>query len=285
MNIFRSYISLCRLGISALAACSAATGYVLSSRHPSATALVPVAGVFLLACGSSALNQVQERKTDALMERTRRRPVPSGVMSPLHAISLSLILATSGLSLLGASGTDALIFGLFALLWYNGFYTYLKKKTAFAAVPGALIGSVPPAIGWVSAGGTFLDPGLVALCSLFFLWQVPHFWLLVLRHGDEYVKAGLPALTNVFSRRQIGRLVFVWTFAVAATTLTLPLYGIARARAGYFLPVFAVVLVAAGAALLFRKDDRGAGYAAAFRTINAFLFFVMLTLTLDVLYA
>src|SRR5574341_2694095 len=167
MKILKPYLTLCRIGVSALAACSAATGYILSSHQPSAAMMVPAAGVFLLASGSSALNQFQERRTDALMERTRKRPLPTGVMRPMHALIVSLMLMAAGLILLGTAGMGAVFLGLSAILWYNGLYTWLKKKTAFAAVPGAVIGAVPPAIGWTAAGGALPDAGLFALCALF----------------------------------------------------------------------------------------------------------------------
>ena len=201
MSSLKSYLTLFRATISIFAAASAATGYFLAP-HRQITGVFPVAGaVFLLACGASALNQYQERYIDARMERTRTRPLPSGSITASHALSLSCALVLAGLaSLAYACGTKAALLGLFALLWYNGIYTHLKKRTAFAAVPGAVVGMVPPAIGWVSAGGALLDPRLAAICFLFFLWQVPHFWLLLLIHGEEYEQAGLPSLTGVMSR-------------------------------------------------------------------------------------
>jgi protoheme IX farnesyltransferase len=285
MRFLQSYLTLCRPGISSLAACSTATGYVLSSRHPSVEVLVPAAGVFLLACGSSALNQIQERKTDALMERTMHRPVPSGSLPPLHALAVSVILIITGLFLLGTSGAGPLALGLAAVLWYNGLYTRLKKRTAFASVPGALIGAIPPAIGWISAGGALLDARLSALCILFFLWQVPHFWLLVLKHGEEYARAGLPSLARIFSQAQLERLTYVWTVATAAATLALPLYGITKSPAVYLLLLPASLWLAGKSAPLFRKDILPATHGRAFRRINIYLLLIMLTLSLDALFA
>jgi len=285
MRFFRPYLTLCRIGVSALTACSAATGYILFSRHPSAAAMVPAAGVFLLACGSSALNQVQERRTDALMKRTRQRPLPTGVLSPLHALTASLILMAAGLYILSMLGSVSFSLGLSAILWYNGLYTWLKKKTAFAAVPGAVIGAVPPAIGWTTAGGAILDARLLALCAVFFLWQVPHFWLLVLRHGDEYEQAGLPSLSRVFSQEQLARLAFTWIAATAAATLVLPLYGVAQSPAVYLLIVPASLWLAGISTSLFRRGMLPGAYLAAFRRINIYLLLIMAALALDSLFA
>lgn len=280
MKTLRSYLELCKVSISFFAACSAATGFILA---PSSlkSMIFPVIGVFLLACGSSALNQYQERDIDARMERTKRRPVPSGAITPRHALTVSLILITTGLLFpIYCSGPAASGLGLGAVLWYNGIYTYLKKKTAFAAVPGALVGSIPPAIGWVSGGGDLFSPRLFALCMVFFLWQIPHFWLLILRHGDEYEKAALPSLTRVFSRPQITRITFVWIFAAAAASLSLPLYGMGSPAIVYFFLILAAVwLVRTGATLLQRKTtDRS---LFAFRRINGYILIVMSLLAID----
>jgi len=120
-------------------------------------------------------------------------------------------------------------FGGLAVLWYNGVYTPLKRLTAFAVAPGALIGALPPAIGWTAAGGSAGDLRLLALAFFFFIWQVPHFWLLLFKYGEEYAEAGFPSITRLFSTTQLGRLTFVWMLATAAASLLLPLYGVSRA--------------------------------------------------------
>jgi protoheme IX farnesyltransferase len=281
MKNLKSYFELCKVSISLFAACSAATGYIMTSSSPKSM-IVPVIGVFLLACGSSALNQYQERDIDARMERTRHRPVPAGDITARHAITVSLILITAGFIFLLYDGVGLIAFGLGlgAVLWYNGVYTFLKKRTAFAAVPGALVGSIPPAIGWISGGGVLFSPRLLALCLLFFLWQVPHFWLLILRHGREYEEAGLPSLSRLLSRSQISRITFAWVFATAAASLALPLYGMGNFRTVYFALVLAAVwLIANGAKLLRVKTTEPAVFA--FRRINGYIFIVMLLLSID----
>jgi protoheme IX farnesyltransferase len=282
MSSLKSYLTLFRATISIFAATSAATGYFLAPHHQ-ITGVFPAAGaIFLLACGASAMNQYQERDLDARMERTRSRPLPSGSIAASHAIALSCALVLTGLALLAyACGTRAALLGLFALLWYNGIYTHLKKMTAFAAVPGAAVGMVPPAIGWVSAGGGMLDPRLAAICFLFFLWQVPHFWLLLLNHGEEYEQVGLPSLTGVMSRPQIARVTFIWINAAAIASLSLPFYGILRSPGFYFMLVPCAGWLIWNGRLLMGKGPEISLSPALFKKINIYLLCIMSLLSLE----
>ena len=180
-----SYIELCKIRIALLSSFSAATGFLLAATELRPEIIILILGVFLLACGSSGLNQYQERETDAAMPRTGNRPLPSGRIKPVNALYFSLWLLFSGTSTLLLTGAlSAPLLGLFAVAWYNGVYTFLKKKTAFAVVPGALIGAIPPAIGWIAGGGAMGDTKLLMLCFFFFLWQVPHSWLFIMHYGQ-----------------------------------------------------------------------------------------------------
>ncbi len=217
---------LSKMKISLLAMLSAATGYLLATGRIAIGMLVPTTAVFFLASGSCALNQYQERKVDGLMVRTRSRPIPSGRLNPGTALSISLELILSGfVILLFEENKMVLWLGLFAVAWYNGVYTYLKKRTAFAVIPGALIGAIPPALGWVSGGGSLLDPRIWAVVLFFFIWQVPHFWLLLLDFSKDYELAGLPAITKTFSARQIKRILFVWLLSTGVSSLILSTFG------------------------------------------------------------
>jgi len=286
MQILKSYLTLCRPAVSLFAACSAATGFFLGPYHRFGDVLIPAAAVFLLACGASAMNQYQERGIDANMERTRCRPLPSGTITPTQALAFSLVLILAGLAVLGQTGgVKTGILGLFALLWYNGIYTYLKRITAFASVPGAVVGMIPPAIGWVSAGGALVDARLFAVCFVFFMWQIPHFWLLLLWCGDEYKKAGLPSLFSVMSPAQISRVTFIWIFAASVAGLLLPLYGVVRSPLIYFCLIPpGIWLVWNGRFLAGRRPlpplSRG-----LFRKINAYLFLIMSLLSLDKIFS
>ncbi len=284
MTFLKPYITLCRVWISLFAACSATTGFFLSPYRHAAGVLTPVSAVFLLACGASALNQYQERDIDAKMERTRERPLPSGAIGPARAITVSAALMVAGLSLGSLAGPVALILGLCALVWYNGVYTYLKRITAFAAVPGAAVGMIPPAIGWVSGGAVF-DAKIAALCLIFFLWQVPHFWLLILNYGEQYDRAGLPSLTNVMSKSQIARVTFAWITAAAAASLALPLYGQVRTPSAYFLLLFLALWLIWSGKPLTKKDSLPSLSSLLFRKINVYLFIMMSLLTMESIFS
>ncbi|MBI5057361.1 MAG: protoheme IX farnesyltransferase [Nitrospirae bacterium] len=279
----RTSLELCKITLSFFSALSAATGFILAGTNSTFQIIFTVAGVFFLACGSCALNQYQERRTDALMDRTKNRPIPSGRMKPLHALFFSLILLLAGFLILGFTGSlPAFLLGGCAVVLYNGVYTYLKRKTAFASVPCAVIGAIPPAIGWFAASGKFPDHHILAVCFLFYIWQITHFWLLFLSHGSDYEKAGLPSLTKLFAGRQLERIVFIWLFATAVATLLTSLYGLFTSRAVNLL-LFAVTiwLIWNGVKLVSRKNENTFVYRSAFNKMNTYILFVMSLLSVD----
>ena len=246
--------------------------------------------MFVLASGSAALNQWQERKIDARMKRTRGRPIPAGCIDPPWAAFLALLFILLGLSSLSSVEQNARVtlgLGLIAVLWYNGVYTYLKRVTAFAVVPGALIGALPPCIGYVSAGGSLHDPTILLVALFFFIWQIPHFWLLLLMHGDEYRQAGLPTLSEKFAPPQLARVTFMWMLAAAAGGLALAVLN----RVDVTLPwtlvlVIASIWLAMKATAIVRlaaPDDDKSPLRRAFWQINAYALMVMVCLSLGTL--
>jgi protoheme IX farnesyltransferase len=274
------FLTLFRLPVALFVTCSALTGHIAASRSLTTEMLFTAAGVFLLACGASALNQYQERDIDAQMERTRHRPLPAGILGPQKALIASLFVILAGLVLLGRSGMQAMVLGALAIAWYNGLYTCLKRRTAFAAVYGAPVGMLGPVIGWVAGNGSIVDPRCCVLALLFFLWQVPHFWMLLLRSGDDYDRAGLPSLTKVFPRELLSGITVLWTAAAASASLLLPLFGMVRTPALYGLLFLAALLSSLGAGWLTRKP---ALPAASFSMINGFIAAVMVLISADAL--
>jgi protoheme IX farnesyltransferase len=255
-------------------------GFILVSDPPWKLFAALFAGVFLLACGACALNQYQERDADARMARTAKRPIPSGKIRPGQALVLALLLILSGEGLLLLTGNPAVpLLGAAAVCWYNVLYTGLKRVSAFAVVPGALVGAIPPAMGWAAGGGRMTDPSLAALVFFFFMWQVPHFWLHLLTYGREYAAAGLPSLTDVFRTNQLERLTFQWLSATAVSALFLGLSGILQspfAKAG--LAAVSLWLVSSGVYLMVRRE---ASPVRLFRQTNYFMLAVMVLAFLD----
>jgi protoheme IX farnesyltransferase len=203
-------------------------------------------------------------------------------MAPAGALTASILAVVTGSLMLAlGAGVMPLGLGLFALLWYNGVYTPLKRKTAFAAVPGALVGAIPPAIGWTAAGGALFDPRLIVLCGLFFLWQVPHSLLLHLRFERDLRAAGLACLTDHLRPDQLHRLTFSWFAAVIAATFALPLAGLVSARGAALLLVPAALAQAGALRRLLIHQDLPQDCRFTFAGTNLFLLAVMAVLSLD----
>lgn len=275
-------LSLGKIRISLLVTLTAAAGYLLATGQAGAPMLLPTVAVFLLAFGSCGLNQYQERAIDASMERTRGRVLPSKRLTPKAALTISLAEISSGsLLLLFAVNPLAFLLGLFAVFWYNGVYTYLKQRTAFAVIPGALIGAIPPAIGWVSGGSDLLDPRMWGIALFFYMWQAPHFWLLLLDFGKEYEAAGLPSVTRVFSTKQLKRILFIWLLSTGVSCLLIPLFGV-----GASVPV-RILLVGLTLWLFwitidfFKSSSQGTSFRLAFIRLNIYVLFVIALLSLD----
>jgi protoheme IX farnesyltransferase len=275
-------LDLGKIRISLLATFSAAAGYLLETGRITTHMLVPSAAVFLLACGSCALNQYQEREIDRWMERTKSRPIPSGRLNPETALWISTGLILSGaLILFFGAGDLALALGLFAVLWYNLIYTPLKQKTAFAAVPGALVGVIPPVLGWVTGGGRILDPRIGGVALFFFIWQIPHFWLLLLDASKDYENAGFPCITQIFSKGQIRRILLIWLLSVGLSSLLIPLFGILNSFLFHLLLVAAASWFFWNTIHFVRSDDDKGSLRAAFMKLNIYAVLVSSFLFLD----
>ena len=158
-----------KVRISLPIALSALTGYVLFTHHVDAQGWWLLLGVFFMACSSSVLNHWQERDIDAQMPRTKDRPLPSGKISPQNALLVAIAFALVGSIVLIISNPPmALVLSWLTLFFYNGVYTPLKKVSAFAVIPGSMVGAIPPMIGWAGAGGS-LSSEIILLVAAFFL--------------------------------------------------------------------------------------------------------------------
>jgi protoheme IX farnesyltransferase len=182
--------------------------------------LIACAGSALVAGGASALNQVQERHTDRLMERTRDRPVAEGRMTVGHANRLAYLFTVAGLLLLwfGTNRAAALV-ALATTICYVVIYTPLKKHTSLSTVVGAIPGALPPLIGWAAARGT-VDAVAWTLFLLMFFWQLPHFLAIAWMYREDYARAGLPMLAVVDTTGRVtGLQALLWAATLVPVTL------------------------------------------------------------------
>jgi heme o synthase len=277
---------LTKLRISAASTVTAAAGYVACLRDVDAGILTTLAGILLMAMGASAVNECQERRFDARMARTQLRPLPQSIISLRVALPIAGGLSASGfLVLLLAHGLIPAFLGVLAMVWYNAFYTPLKRVSAFAVVPGAVIGALPPAIGWTAAGGQIDDPTILTLAFVFFIWQVPHFWMLVAMHGEGYEAAGFPTIVKLLGRQRLARLSFTWICGTAAACALLPVFRAIATPPALLLLAAAVIWLVCSAVPLLRPDPAAWVFRRTFVRLNAFALVLTLALILDPLLA
>jgi len=190
-----------------------------------------MAGTALLCGGASALNQYLERDADALMERTRRRPIPGGRIRPEEALVFGLALSAAGLAVLAFVNALTLALGAASLVSYVLAYTPLKRVTSLCTVVGAVPGALPPLMGWAASRGSLGAAGW-GLFAILFLWQLPHFLAIGWLYRDDYARGGFPMLA-VTDRdgASTGRQAVLYATALLPVTLAAGL--LASAGAGY----------------------------------------------------
>jgi heme o synthase len=244
----RDLLALVKPGVSGLNVLMAAGGLALAGTGGDAgRAAVALLATAVLVGSANALNMVLEASTDRQMARAADRPIAAGRLSRGWIGSAS---AVSALAALGAlwlwvnAWTAAL--GATALLLYVVVYTPLKAHTAWAAVPGAVAGALPPLIGWSAGAGHPGVPGL-ALFALLLVWQFPHLLAISLRYESEYARAGLwvPSMVLGPSRTRLA----IFLFAIATVSIGITLGGLGMAGPLYLIAAFVGGAVIMGGAL------------------------------------
>ena len=192
--------TLTKVRLNALVVATTAGGYYMAApaRIDLASLAITCLGTALVASGASAINQVDERETDRMMNRTKTRPVAEGRIGPAEGRVMALVFSAAGLLLLRlGSTTTAAMIALITLVTYVMIYTPLKRRTSLATVVGAIPGALPPLIGWSAAGGSLAGAPAWSLFLLMFLWQLPHFLAIAWMYREDYARAGLPMLPVV----------------------------------------------------------------------------------------
>lgn len=248
------FVALAKPRLNFLVVASALAGYTMAGGDTSNVALLlcTLAGTGLVAGGASALNQVIERQPDALMRRTRMRPLPDGRLQPGESLIFATATAGAGLLILalGANLLSAAV-AFTTLLTYAAIYTPLKRVSSFATVVGAIPGALPPVIGWAAARDT-LSQGAWILFGIVFLWQLPHFLAIAWIYREDYARAGFPMLPVIDpDGRSTARQASVYAAALLPVSLAPTLLGMTGTD--YFYGAFALTLLFLGLTLQFAR--------------------------------
>ena len=192
------FLALTKPRLNTLVIVTAGVGYFLGAEVFDLLVFIhTVIGSALVAGGAAALNQVAERDIDQAMERTRRRPIPTGRVQPGEARAFGVFLSSLGMLQLGIGATPAAaVVALLTLVTYVVIYTPLKRRTHWATIVGAVPGALPPVIGWAAARGAVTVEAWV-LFGIVFLWQLPHFYALAWMYRDDFRRAGLPLMAVI----------------------------------------------------------------------------------------
>lgn len=201
-SLLSDYATLFKVRISLMVIITAGAGYYLGSLQsgisPFHTGMIQaLIGITIVTCGSSALNQALERKSDSLMHRTMDRPMAAGRISLTHGLILGFLATFLG-SLYLAYVTN-LLTGTLTLLTATGYvaiYTPLKRITTLNTFIGAFPGALPPLIGWTAARGIIEWPG-IALFAILFVWQFPHFMAIGWMYREDYARGGIRLTANL----------------------------------------------------------------------------------------
>jgi len=241
-----------------------------------------LAGITLSAMSAACFNHFFDRDLDALMVRTRQRPLPSGALPPSAALALGTALGLIALTVLVlTTNVLAASLALASIVYYAWFYTvWLKRRTPMNIVIGGGAGASAPLIAWAAVTGRIELPA-VLLASIVFLWTPPHFWALSLYRRDDYARAGIPMLPVTHGEEETRRQILLYTLVLVASTMVVaPLAGL-----GALYTMSAAVLGAGftlGAVRLYRAPSVAAAQSL-FRFSILYLFLLYLMMGMDAL--
>jgi heme o synthase len=248
-TLLADYATLFKLRVSTMVIITAGAGFYLGSLRSGispfhAGLLQALAGIAVVTCGSSALNQALERRTDAHMRRTSNRPMAAGRISLAHGLLLGF--AAIFLGSLYLAYTTNLLTGTLTLLTaigYVGIYTPLKRITPINTFIGAFPGALPPLIGWTAARGVIEWPA-VALFAILFVWQFPHFMAIGWLYRDDYAAAGIRLTPTQTDPQDAARSTVIQSLFYAVLMIPVSLWPTWLGTTGNFYAVAATILSA-----------------------------------------
>ena len=278
LSLANDYLTLLKPRVMSLVVFTGFAGLVLApgELYP-LLSLVAVSCIAFAAGGAGAINMWYDRDIDALMARTRNRPIPAGRMAPQKALTFGFAISVIAVIIMGvAVNWVAAALLAFANAFYVFVYTiWLKRRTPQNIVIGGAAGAMPPLIGWAAVTGTM---GLesFALFLLIFLWTPPHFWALSLCRTDEYAVAGVPMLPVVVGKNATRRQILIYSMLLVPVSLAPLALGIAGA-------IYATTAIVMGGGFLFlayriitQRDDGSARRMFQYSIFYLFILFLVL---------
>ena len=249
MNILLSDLKqLTKVGLSLSVVFSSVAGYLLAVDVINFTTVVLLAlGGFFMVGASNAFNQIIEKDTDALMQRTKDRPLPTKRMSVTFAMLIAILFTVLGISILYSINPKTALFGAISIFLYTCAYTPLKSVTPLAVFVGAIPGAIPFMLGWVAATDQFgVEAGMLFMIQFF--WQFPHFWAIGWLQFEEYKKAGFNMLPmNTKDKGAVKQIIFYTVIMILVSVApVLKLSG-----NFYIYPITAIIVAFLGVIMLF----------------------------------
>ena len=273
-NKIKDYSQLAKLRLSSTVVFSALVGYLLAVDEVDFKILLMLlVGGFMVVGSSNGFNQVYEKNTDKLMNRTKERPMPSGRMETFEGLLFSSVLGLIGMIILFYINVKSALFGVAALVVYAAVYTPLKTVSPIAVFVGAFPGAIPFMLGWVAATDQFgIEPG--TLFAIQFLWQFPHFWAIAWLLDEDYKKAGIRMLPSGMKDKRTAfqaMLYTIWLIPVSILPFAFPYVGIQSSL--LLSPLGAILILLMGiflykkSALLLKKCDQSSAKKLMFGSL------------------
>jgi protoheme IX farnesyltransferase len=272
------YLALLKPRVMSLVVFTGFVGLYLAPGHLSPVlAGVAVLCIAVAAGAAGAINMWYDRDIDALMERTRRRPLPAGRMAPGDALGFGCVLGAGSVLVMGlaVNGAAAALLALTIAFYVFVYTAWLKRRTPQNIVIGGAAGAFPPLVGWAAVTGDVGLPAL-ALFALIFFWTPPHFWALSLYRTGDYAKAGVPMLPVVAGAQETKRQMLLYTLVLWPVALAPTLLGVTGWVYGGAALVLSALFTLAAWRVLRASGERAARQMFGFSILYLFLLFALM---------
>jgi len=259
---FADFKEITKVRLAASVVFSSIAGYFLGAYQVDFISVVLLAfGGYCMVGASNAYNQILERDLDALMHRTKNRPLPAGRMTVKVALTIAIVMTLLGVAALYLLSPKTALFGAISIFLYTCVYTPLKTVTPLAVFVGAIPGAIPFMLGWVAATNDFgIEPGTLFMIQFF--WQFPHFWALGWMLDEDYKRGGFKMLPTLKKDRTTALQIILYTIWMIAMSI-MPVFGF-TGRLVLSVPA-ALIILALGLIMLFfalrlytKRDNKSA---------------------------